>query len=143
MNSTVGFALLAGLVLSVAGGVNAAEVAGLWKTPVEGGLIRIEHCGEEICGRSVASATLQTHPDQTDIRNHDPALRNRPVKGLLILKLKPLGGDRWGDGWIYNPRDGGTYHATVQLDEGKRLKVTGCIMAPICKSQTWLRSEGG
>jgi len=124
------------------GGARAADVAGLWKTAVAGGLIRIEHCGEDICGRSVSSKELLVHPDQTDIRNPDPALRGRPIKGLLVLELRPRGPDSWGDGWIYDPRHGATYHGSAKLDDPGRLRVTGCVVAPLCQSQTWLRADG-
>lgn len=135
--------IVLGLALGAAPVAHAADVVGMWKTPVGGGLIRIERCGEDICGRSVSSPTLTAHPNVTDIRNRDPALRGRPIKGLLILKLHPLAADHWGDGWIYNPRDGATYKAELRLDDPARLKVTGCVVAPLCRSQTWTRSDGG
>jgi len=130
-------------VAATGGGARAADVAGLWRTPVAGGVIRIEHCGEEICGRSVSSAELLANPDQADIRNPDPALRGRPVKGLLVLKLPAKGVDEWGDGWIYDPRRGATYHGAAKLDDSGVLKVTGCIVVPLCQTQTWTRAEGG
>ena len=118
-------ALLMGLA-GLATPASAGEVNGLWRTPVDAGVVRIEPCGGAICGRTVNSATLATHPDTTDLKNRDPALRSRPIKGLVILRLQPLGGDRWGEGWIYNPKDGGTYQASMQLQDAQRLKVTGC-----------------
>jgi len=131
---------LASVAIGV-GNAEAAEVTGLWKTPVQGGLIRIERCGEEICGRSMDSVVLRVHPDRMDVKNPDPALRSRLIKGMLILKARPTADGRWSDGWIYNPNDGKTYHLSLQLDGPTRLKITGCLVAPFCASQTWTRGE--
>lgn len=127
---------------AAAGNARAGDVTGLWSTPASGGLIRIERCGEEVCGRSIASRVLDAHPDQTDVRNPDPALRARPVKGLLILKARPQGEDSWGEGWIYNPNDGTTYKLRMRLTAPDRLTITGCLVAPLCRSQVWTRSQG-
>ena len=127
-------ALLAVIAMSVPG------VTGVWKTPVDGGsTVRIEPCGQAICGRAVSSPRLVTFPDQRDVRNRDPALRGRLIKGLLLLKLRPLGPSRWGDGWVYDPRNGGTYKGTAELKSDGRLLLRGCIVAPFCQTQTWQR----
>jgi len=115
-------------------------IVGVWKTPVDGGsTIRIEPCGETVCGRVVSSPRLTAFPDQKDARNREAALRGRPIAGLLILKLRTLGPNRWGDGWVYNPQDGGTYKGAVQLTGDGRLRLQGCIVAPLCQTQTWTR----
>ncbi|MDR3507308.1 MAG: DUF2147 domain-containing protein [Caulobacteraceae bacterium] len=114
---------------------------GLWKTPEAGGsFVRIETCGDALCGRVVTSARLRAHPDQKDERNRDATQRDRPVKDLLILKVKAIGPNRWGDGWVYNPNDGGTYKGVMELRNASELHLTGCIVAPFCKTQTWERA---
>jgi len=143
IRSPMTLAVRLSLTVSAASAAPATDVVGLWKTPVQGGVIRIERCGEAICGRSVDSRNIRAHPDQTDVHNPDPTLRGRPVKGLLILKALPMATDHWGDGSIYNPNDGATYHATFELEGADRLKVTGCLVAPLCRSQVWTRSDGG
>ena len=134
----------AALALSVAVQTSANGLAanpfGVWRTPVDEGLIRIERCGDDLCGRVAGSAPLDVRPDQTDIRNHDPALRNRPIMGLLMMKLKPLGPGRWGDGWIYNAKDGGTYQAKLEIAADGSLHFTGCLAPLLCKTQTWIRA---
>ncbi|MEO8926300.1 MAG: DUF2147 domain-containing protein [Caulobacteraceae bacterium] len=118
----------------------AREIAGLWRTPVDGGsTVRIGTCGEAVCGWGVSSPRLRAFPDQKDVRNRDPAQRGRLIAGLLFLKLRPLGPGRWGDGWVYNPEDGGTYKGTVELKPDGRLSLRGCIVAPLCQTQTWTR----
>jgi uncharacterized protein (DUF2147 family) len=134
MMSIAAAALLAGVAPAGPG------VTGLWKTPVEGGsTVRIEFCGEEICGRAVSSPRLVAFPDQRDVLNRDATLRDRPIKGLLLLKLRSLGPSRWGDGWVYDPRNGRTYKGTAELKSDGRLLLQGCIVAPLCQTQTWTR----
>ncbi len=116
-------------------------IVGLWNTPVDASTIRVEPCGEAVCGRLVSSARLKLFPNQTDIRNREPALRSRPVAGLLLLKVRATAPGRWGDGWVYNPKDGGTYRGTVDLGLDGRLHLKGCIVAPLCRNQVWTRAR--
>ena len=134
--------LAAALAFSVSIQVSASALSplGVWRTPVDEGLIRIEQCGEALCGHVAGSAKLQAQPAQTDVRNHDPALRNRPIMGLLMMKLKPVGPGRWGDGWVYDPRNGGTYMAKLELAADGRLRLTGCLAPLLCQTQTWTRA---
>ena len=115
-------------------------VVGLWKTAGDEGLIRIEACGVEICGHIANTPQPGDTQIQTDVRNPDPALRDRPIDGLQILKLKPLGPSRWGDGYIYNPEDGRHYRASIDLAPDGRLRLRGCLIAPLCRTQTWTRA---
>jgi uncharacterized protein (DUF2147 family) len=115
------------------------QVAGLWKTPVDDSVVRIAPCGRALCGRVQTSARLRAAPGQKDERNKDAALRGRPIKGLLVLRLVPTGPGKWGDGFLYSPQDGGTYKGSLELTDDGRLRVTGCIIAPACSTQTWTR----
>ena len=134
-------ALLSGVfLLAAAAPAQSREVSGLWRTPVDGGLVRIERCGADLCGRVAGSPRLRAFPDQKDVRNRDPTLRERPVKGLLIFKLHAIDPGRWGGGTIYNPDDGGTYKADLKMNPDGRIQVRGCVVEPICRTQTWVRA---
>jgi len=117
-----------------------ADVAGLWRTPSKDGLVEISHCGASICGRLVSSANIKTHPGLKDAHNRDASLRNRPLKGVMLLEGFSGGPSEWTGGRIYNPEDGGIYHATVTVTGPRELKLQGCIVAPFCKSQVWKRA---
>lgn len=130
------------LAAALAGAHDSQAVAGLWNTPAEGGsVVRLEPCGDWVCGRIVDSPSIRANPDQRDIRNHDKALRVRPIRGLLFLKVRQTGPDVWGQGSAYDPTDGGTYSGAMKLNPDGTLRLTGCIFAPLCKSQTWTRSR--
>jgi uncharacterized protein (DUF2147 family) len=130
-------ALLAGP--SASGG---QDVAGLWRTPVNGGgLVRLGPCGADLCGEIVTSPRLRSHPDQRDVRNARPELRSRPLKGLRMMRASPAGPGRWNRGWVYNPEDGRTYSGEIHLLPDGRLKLTGCVVRPLCKTQVWQRAD--
>jgi uncharacterized protein (DUF2147 family) len=74
-----------------------------------------------------------------DIKNKDTALRGRRLMYLQILGGFTRGSGEWTGGTIYNGDDGGTYKATVTPIDADHLKVKGCIIWPLCKSQTWTR----
>ena len=113
-------------------------VTGLWRTAGDEGLIQIEACGAEICGR-IASDSLVVALPPTNARHQDT--HDGATDGLLILKLKPTGPDRWGDGWIYNPDDHHRYKASIALTDDGRLRLKGCLVGPLCRTQTWTRAD--
>lgn len=65
--------------------------------------------------------------DGRDVKNPDPALRDRLLLGSdFILGFEFDGKKKWKKGRIYNPEDGKKYKADLEL-EGEILKVRGWI----------------
>jgi uncharacterized protein (DUF2147 family) len=133
--------LVALSVLTLAFQARASDVSpgvvGLWRTAGDEGLVRIEACGQAICGRAVGDP-----PPPTNVRNRNPEPHDQAVDGQLIMKLKPLGPGQWGDGWIHNPDTGKTYKASITLTPDGRLRLRGCLVVPLCRTQTWTRASG-
>ena len=128
--------------LAVAAGGDSAAVAGLWKTPTDGGsIVRLEPCGDSLCGRIVTSPHIRANADQRDVLNKDRSLRGRQLRDLLVLKVRHTAPGVWAEGWAYDPTDGGTYHGSMKLAAGGVLRLTGCIFVPLCKTQTWTRAD--
>ncbi len=122
--------------------VQEAGVTGLWRTPVDGGgLVRISRCGADICGTVVDSPRLRANPDQRDVRNREASSRDRRLHGLRILRASPAGPGRWDDGWVYNPEDGRTYRGSIERLADGRLRLRGCVVAPLCRTQIWTRVD--
>lgn len=135
-------AVLAVTGLLAAQAAGGGDLSGLWRTPVDGGsVIRLSPCDGAICGRIVTSPHIRAVPDQRDVRNRDPALRDRVLRDLMVMKVRPLEPGKWGDGWVYNPEDGGTYKGEMALRPDGTLRLTGCIVTPFCKTQTWRRVQ--
>jgi uncharacterized protein (DUF2147 family) len=117
----------------------AADVTGLWATPSNGGQVEIARCGNSLCGKLVTSNHIKTDPARKDAKNKDEAQRNRPLKNLQMLYDFTGGPTKWTGGKVYNPEDGGTYSGTIELVSDNELKLKGCIVAPLCKTQKWTR----
>ncbi|NKJ42012.1 uncharacterized protein (DUF2147 family) [Novosphingobium sp. SG720] len=115
------------------------QAIGRWSTPTKHGVVEIAPCGPSICGRLVESDSIRANPAFADGNNKNAALRSRPLKGLTILQGFTRSNDGWQGGSIYNPEDGGTYKATITIADPDTLKLKGCIVWPLCKTQTWKR----
>jgi uncharacterized protein (DUF2147 family) len=131
-------ATLAALPLS-ASAQNGASLVGRWQTPTRHGVVEITACGNSLCGRLVDSDGLRANPNLRDTHNKDVAQRERLLKGLLILQGFSPKGQEWSGGTIYNAEDGGTYQATLTPAGADTLKLKGCIVWPLCKTQVWTR----
>jgi len=136
----IGAAGLVGAGLAVpASAAGPASVLGKWRTPSLHGVVEISRCGASICGTLLESDHIRTNPDLRDTKNKDKAKRDRRLKGLQILSGFTGDDDDWSGGTIYNPEDGGTYKATITPAGADTLKLKGCIVWPLCKTQTWHR----
>ncbi|HUH09168.1 MAG TPA: DUF2147 domain-containing protein [Brevundimonas sp.] len=138
------WALAACLAVMAASPAMAQDDAllGRWRTPAQNGVVAIERCGAALCAKVVDAAALRANPDQRDVRNRDPALRTRPVKGLTVVRAASGGPRVWSAGPLYDP-DSGQRAATgtLTLVEPDRLAVRGCIARMLCRTQTWTRAR--
>jgi Delta7-sterol 5-desaturase len=100
---------------------------GEWATPGFAAKVRIEPCGERLCGRITWL--------------WDPASAARAPIGTEILRgLVHTGAGEWS-GSIYNPEDGRTYEATMKLGAHGELQLRGCALAIFCSNQVWRRAS--
>ena len=137
----------AAMLLAAAAGAataQASDAAGVWTMKNGKVTVQVSDCGGGgICGTIVALKEPISKIDgkpKVDRENPDPALRRRPVIGLSILiGMKPAGDGEW-QGAIYNPDDGNLYRGTVRQD-GDVMKVQGCVLGLLCKTNTFLRVE--
>lgn len=107
------------------------NVHGLWRTH-KGELVRFYKCGRGICGKLVAVRSAS----RKDTKNKNPKLRNRSLKGLVIIRSRTKTGPKTWKGTVYNIDDGKTYHGSLKLLSPRRAKLTGCDGA-FCESATW------
>ena len=117
----------------------AADVTGLWATPGNGGQVEIARCGNSLCGKLVTSNNIKSNPALKDTKNKDESQRGRTLKNLQMLYDFTGGPTKWTGGKVYNPEDGGTYSGTIEMLSDNELKLKGCIVAPLCKTQKWTR----
>ena len=125
--------------LAFASAASAQDVTGRWRNPAEAGDLVIYPCGDKICGKGVASDTSKPEDDTKDVKNKNPELRSRPLNGLEVMHGFAGGPKTWSGGSIYRPADGNTYSGRMELVDPNTLKLTGCVVAPLCQSQIWKR----
>lgn len=125
--------------LAFAAPASAQDVIGLWQTQTNGGQVEISHCGNSLCGKLVSSNNIKSDPTVKDEKNKDASLRNRPLKNMQMLYDFTGGPTKWTGGKVYNAADGGTYSGTITLLSANELKLKGCIVAPLCKTEKWTR----
>ena len=129
---------LSAAVAAVATPALASDITGRWLTPSKGE-IEIYRCGPALCGRLLSSPRLVREPHLTDAANKDASRRGRKIKGMTLLEGFSGGPSEFRGGRLYNPEDGNTYTGTITVVDGDTLKLKGCVVAPLCKTQVWKR----
>lgn len=136
----VAVAMIAGLISVGPASAQDSPLLGRWRTAAQGGVVEIHNCGAALCGRLVDAAPLRRNPGQTDVRNHDAALRTRPLRGLRVLEGFTGGPTSWAGGPLYDPDSGQRAgRGALTLITPDRLSVRGCIAPLLCRTQTWTR----
>ena len=110
---------LAAIIASAVGLTSPAvasepSIFGVWIEPDMQAEVQVFPCGEAICGELIH---LPDGSPRTDSNNPDPALRDRPLLGLRVLRdFRPAGPDLWEGGGrqgrlpgrLYVPANGDT-----------------------------------
>ena len=112
-------------------------IDGVWLDQDKGGYIQITRQGDNLFQGRIAGSVAGTV--ENDVKNPDPALRNRTLLGQRIIRDLRCDAELCL-GSIYNPRDGRMYSARVRLLEPDVLEVRGFIGTPLLgQSQRWTR----
>ncbi len=68
--------------------------------------------------------------------------KDKPLKGLTIIKGLTKDGKEYSDGQILDPTSGKLYKCTIALESKDRLKVRGYVgISAFGRNQTWHRVE--
>jgi uncharacterized protein (DUF2147 family) len=87
---------------------------GVWATEENKGNVRIEQCGQNLCGYAVKTGEK------------------------VLISMKPQG-SKW-TGQIHDPDSGSNYDSTIAMKDANALKVQGCAFGGMfCGGQTWKR----
>ena len=99
---------------------SANSPLGLWLTEEKEGKVRIEQCGNSLCGYSVDAKSNQNGEQ-------------------VLINMKPGKDSKWS-GRILDPNSGSTYDSTIALKGSDSLRVQGCAFGGVfCGGQTWTR----
>ncbi|MEM0942927.1 MAG: DUF2147 domain-containing protein [Pseudomonadota bacterium] len=122
---------------------NGDPAFGLWLTENERAIIEIRPCQDRACGRIVWMDNQMTEAGapKIDENNPIPALRRLTICGIpLVGNFKKVDPGSWQGGYVYNPRDGKSYEAEIQVQEDGSLRMRGFVLVSVFgKSQTWTR----
>jgi uncharacterized protein (DUF2147 family) len=87
---------------------------GIWSTEENKGRVRVEQCGDNLCGYAVNSGEK------------------------ILINMKPLD-SKW-TGRIHDPDSGRNYDSTITMKGPNALRVQGCAFGGLfCGGQTWSR----
>ncbi|MDB5549806.1 MAG: hypothetical protein JWP21_3253 [Tardiphaga sp.] len=96
-----------------------ASPLGIWLTEETNGKVRIEPCGDNLCGYAI-----------------DPKSGDKADKVLIDMVAN---GPKW-TGRIFDPGNGNNFDSSIALSGPDSLRVQGCpTNATFCGSQTWTR----
>jgi uncharacterized protein (DUF2147 family) len=117
------------------------DISGKWLSGDGDGWIEIRIAGKGLSGVIAGSPNASEDRPDTDEKNPDPALRDRPLIGLQIFDgFEYKGKGRWKGGTIYDPNSGKTYQCTVTRVDEFTLKVRGFIgVSMLGRTETWTR----
>ena len=116
-------------------------VKGDWREP-GGSVIRIASCGPDVCATLIGIS--RQAPSRVDGRNPEPKERSRNLCGLQIgTGFQPNGPDHAGNGHLYDPKSGRTYHGEM-TSEGDTLHLRGYVGFRLFgRTEDWTRVVGG
>ena len=138
------FALSTALAAIALPALAAPSAQGVWLIQDKSAKVRIAPCGQKLCGTIIwisDKIDKTTGQPPVDSKNPDPALRNRPIVGLQLIKnFSPAGDDKWTGGTIYDPKAGKTFASKMTVTPKGELKVEGCVSV-ICQGQTWTTAD--
>ena len=126
--------LLVVLVATSPAGAQGPTPVGVWLHANGRIQIEIAPCDDRLCAKIVWFRwpnDAQGLP-LVDLKNRNPALRNRPLLGLTVLRsLRRTGEKIWGDGEIYNPDDGVDYRAQMSIEDNGSLRIRAYVLMPL------------
>ena len=131
MAAMAAFAMTAAMALA-ASNPSAGSIEGHWMHPEQTVIIRLETCGDVVCG----TVTWATEQAQRDARKGV----DRLIGARLLTGFRRNSKGVW-QGKIFVPDYDLRVSGKIQALDADRLKVSGCTLGGlICRSQVWNRS---
>jgi len=148
---------VSGVLFSVTVGLSSSAPAaggggelGVWYNDSGRGAVEIRPCGSsgreasKLCGFIVwlKNPNFKDGRPLFDGYNSDPSKRKRPICGLPVLgNLQRSSEGGYDFGWVYDPEQGQSFDAAIQLRSADRLIMTGYKgMKFFSKSFVWKRA---
>jgi uncharacterized protein (DUF2147 family) len=115
----------------------AETIEGKWWTEGKEGLMKIQKTKS---GRYEVIIISGKDEAKNDEKNPNPKLRDRKLKGIVIMWNLKFEDGEYVDGYCYNPRDGNTYRVKMKMLSQNSLRIRGYLLVPLLgQSQDWVR----
>lgn len=122
----------------------ADKVLGQWLSEDKDGKIEIYKNGNKYFGKLIWASKMYEADGKTsrkDEKNNDPGLRNRDLKGLVLLTNFIYDDGVYTDGKIYDPKSGKTYSCKMTLN-GDVLNIRGYVgISLFGRTTVWTRAK--
>ncbi len=118
--------------LSSASSAALADPVGTWLSQDGGTKVHIVECGSKPCGTVV---WLDKPNDPRTCRSRQALAPAHRLAGCATTSANRPSGQ------INNADDGQTYQASLTVPDGNAARVEGCVLAVLCKGQTWTRAN--
>jgi uncharacterized protein (DUF2147 family) len=110
---------------------DADKIVGIWEPEDGRSKIKIEKIGSKFYGKIVwlkEPNDPDTKQPKLDKFNPDTAMRKNPIKGMRLLKdFNYKGKKEWGDGTIYDPKNGKTYKCVINMKDDNTIDIRGFV----------------
>lgn len=121
---------------------NPDDIVGVWETANHKAHIQIYKEGNKYFGKMIWLKEPNT-PKGTpklDDHNPDPALKGKPIMGLVLLRNFTYDDGEWSGGHIYDPEGGKLYKSYMKLKDAKTLSLRGYIGVSLFgRTEVWTR----
>jgi uncharacterized protein (DUF2147 family) len=116
----------------------ADAILGNWWSEGKEGLMRFEKTQSGLFQVRVLDGV---DADKKDSNNPDPKLRERRLRGIVLMWNLRFEDGEYVGGYCYNPRDGKTYRVKFKLLSPTQLRLRGYLGVPLLgQSQEWTRA---
>lgn len=128
--------LLMTAALAFAQNSGADKITGIYFSENRTGKVQVTEQG----GKYIGTLVWTSIEGAKDVKNPDARLRDRTLKGTVILKDMVYVDGVWKNGTVYDPESGNTYKATIKLKSDGNLTLRGYIGVPaLGRNSTWTR----
>jgi uncharacterized protein (DUF2147 family) len=108
---------------------------GVWRDNEKGSVIQIYECEGALCAKVVKPYQAGAK----DENNPNPALRGRPVTGLIFMNGAKRSSTNAWKGSLYNAEDGKNYSGSITLAGNGELQMQGCAYSIFCQTRVFSR----
>jgi uncharacterized protein (DUF2147 family) len=123
---------------------DADKIIGVWKSPDNSYMIKIDKIGNHFQGRIVWLSSNGQSKMKLDVNNPNEQLRNLPLKGNKIIEKLSYSSSEslWNGGTFYSFTEGKVYNCQISLHSSNQIKILKYIRnQQEGKTETWTRQQ--